>query len=62
MEFDEDPNNREYLVKQLVIKFAKINGYEIQPYMDILKVEDSRIKIWIEMAEVAYDYLKENLF
>ncbi|TBR56442.1 hypothetical protein B4U84_29000 [Westiellopsis prolifica IICB1] len=52
----------EYLVKQLVIKFAEINGYEIQPYMDILKMEDPRIKVWLEMAEVAYDYLNENLF
>ncbi|MCP6761895.1 MAG: hypothetical protein NHB32_24810 [Fischerella sp. CENA71] len=40
----------EYLVKQLVIKFAEINGYEIKPYMDILKIEDPRIKVWLEMA------------
>jgi hypothetical protein len=62
MEFDEDPENQEYLVRQLVIKFAKINGYKLQPNVDVLQSQDPQIKLWIEMAEVAFEYLNENLY
>jgi hypothetical protein len=62
MEFDEDPENQKYLVRQLVVRFAKINGYKLQPNVDVLQSQDPQIKLWIEMAEVAFEYLNENLY
>lgn len=62
MEFDEDPKNQEYLVRELVVKFAKINGYKLKPNIDVLQYQDPQIKRWIEMAEVAFEYLNENLY
>ena len=37
MEFDEDPQNQQYLVRELVVRFAKINGYKLKPNIDVLQ-------------------------
>ncbi|WP_026736144.1 hypothetical protein [Fischerella sp. PCC 9605] len=49
---------RQALIEKLVQRFAAINGYNIEPFVQILDANHPQIKIWIAMAEAAVEEME----
>jgi hypothetical protein len=46
------------LVERLVQRFAAINGYKIEPDVDILDAHHPQIRIWVAMAMAAVEEME----
>lgn len=52
---------RQTMIEKLTRRFAKLNGYEIEPDLQVLEADHPRIKVWIAMAEVAIDEVEQEI-
>jgi poly(3-hydroxybutyrate) depolymerase len=51
---------RQALTEQLVQRFASLNGYKIEPDLQILDANNPRIKMWVAMAEAAIEEVEKQ--
>ena len=52
---------RQAMVEKLTRRFAALNGYEIEPFVQILEAQHPQIRMWVAMAEVAIDEIEQEL-
>jgi hypothetical protein len=52
---------RQALVERLTINFAKLNGYQIEPNLDISDAQHPQIKMWMAMAQMAVSELETEI-
>jgi len=48
------------MVERLVRRFAALNGYNIEPDVQVLQAEHPRIKMWIAMAKAAVEEMENQ--
>ncbi|GEM_PF-3737132 len=51
---------RQTLIEQLTHRFASLNGYKIEPDVQILDANNPRIKMWVAMAKVAIEEVEKQ--
>ena len=52
---------RQALIERLTLKFAKLNGYQIESSLDINDAQHPQIKMWIAMAQMAVSELEKEI-
>ncbi len=52
---------RQALIEKLAHRFAEINSYQIERNSDINDIQNSQIKIWIAMAEIAVSEVEREI-
>ncbi len=52
---------RQALIERLTLKFALLNGYQIEQSVDINDAQHPRIKMWIAMAQMAVEELEKEV-
>lgn len=51
---------RQAMIERLTRRFAALNGYEIEPDIQVLEAEHPQIKMWVAMAKVAINEIEEE--
>lgn len=52
---------RQALIERLTLKFARLNGYQIEQNLDINEAQHPQIKMWIAMAQMAVEELEKEI-
>lgn len=52
---------RQAMIEKLTRRFAALNGYEIEPDIQVLEAEHPQIKMWVAMAKVAIDEVEQEI-
>lgn len=52
---------RQAFIERLTLKFAKLNGYQIEQNLDINDVQHPQIKMWMTMAQMAVSELEKEI-
>jgi hypothetical protein len=52
---------RQALIEKLAHRFAELNGYQIERNSDISDTQNSQIKTWVAMAEIAVSEVEREI-
>jgi uncharacterized protein YaaW (UPF0174 family) len=52
---------RQALIEKLTLKFAQLNGYQIEENLNINDAQHPQIKMWMAMAQMAVSELEKEI-